>query len=110
MFQAVWMLQPICSPISLNVETLRPQPQGHRSLLRRQMWPSHSQPPRSHESHWLTEKLRGPLETAPPDLGKIERWHQTLKRFLANSPQPFDRSAPAPDQPLRPLLQRGATS
>ena len=47
----------------------------------------------------------------PQTCGKIERFHQTLKRYLdKQTPSPFGPRAPAPGRPLRHLLQRTATA
>ena len=47
------------------------------------MWLPHFATSSVIKPHGLTKKLRGPLETASPDPGKVERFHQTLKKFVA---------------------------
>ena len=64
-FQAVCSEESICSPISVKLSPLRSQPKRHRSLFSRQMWSSHfAISSVISKLHGLTEKLRGPLETA----------------------------------------------
>ena len=43
----------------------------------------------------------------PQTCGKVERFHQTLKKFLAAQEGKDQETAPAPDRSLRRLLQRG---